>query len=361
MKSPPGRRADINDQWEGKLLGKSLFAAGLMTATLAVSGAMAQEVTLRVHHFLPEQAPVPSQFIEPWAEKVMEESDGRIAVEVYPAMSLGGGPPALFDQARDGVVDIVWTLTGYTPGRFLRAEVVDLPFIGGQAEATSRAAWRFYEMHLQDEFEGVRPLAIHVHGSGQIHMRAPAVETPDDLDGRTVRGPTRLITRLIEALGGTAVGMPVPQVPEALSRNVIEGTVVPWEVTASLRVPELVDTHTEFGGDRSLYTTMFIFGMNPDAYEALPEDLRAVIDDNSGIETSGWVGRVMHEADAPAREIAVDEGNEIITIEGDALEAWREAAAPVREDWIAEMEERDIDGAQLIADFEALLEEELAR
>ncbi len=335
----------------------SAALAGAMTAT----GAAAQEVTLRVHHFLPAQAPVPSQFIEPWAQKVMEESDGRIAVEVYPAMSLGGGPPSLYDQARDGVVDIVWTLTGYTPGRFLRAEVVDLPFIGGDAEATSRAAWRFYEMHMQDEFEGVRPIALHVHGPGQMHMRSPAIETPDDMQGRTVRGPTRLVTRLIEALGGTAVGMPVPQVPESLSRNVIEGTVIPWEVTTSLRVAELVDTHTEFGGDRSLYTTFFIFGMNPDSYEALPDDLRAVIDANSGLETSGWVGRVMHEADAPARAIAVERGNTIVTVEGDALEAWRAAATPVRAGWIAEMDAQGIDGAALIADFEALVEEELAR
>lgn len=335
--------------------------AGTMVAGVTATGAVAQEVTLRVHHFLPAQAPVPSQFIEPWAEKVMEESGGRIAVEVYPAMSLGGGPPSLFDQARDGVVDIVWTLTGYTPGRFLRAEVLDLPFIGGDAEATSRAAWRFYEMHMQDEFEGVRPIAMHVHGPGMLHMRAPAIETPEDVQGRTVRGPTRLVTRLIETLGGTAVGMPVPQVPEALSRNVIEGTVIPWEVTTSLRVAELVDTHTEFGGDRSFYTTFFIFGMNPDSYEALPEDLRAVIDANSGIETSGWVGRVMHEADAPARAIAVERGNTIITVEGEALDAWRAAAAPVRDGWIVEMSERGIDGAALIADFEALLEEELAR
>ena len=340
---------------------KKLILSVALAGAMAATAASAQEVTLRVHHFLPAQAPVPAQFIEPWAQKVMEESDGRIAVEVFPAMSLGGGPPLIFVQARDGVVDIIWTLTGYTPGRFLRAEVVDLPFIGGDAEATSRAAWRFYEMHLQDEFEGVRPIAVHVHGSGQKHIRAPAIETPEDVRGRTVRGPTRLVTRLIEALGGTAVGMPVPQVPEALSRNVIEGTVIPWEVTSSLRVAELVDTHTEFGGDRSLYTTFFIFGMNPDSYEALPEDLRAVIDANSGLETSGWVGRVMHEADAPARAIAEERGNTIITIEGDALQAWRDGAAPVRAGWIAEMNERGIDGAVLIADFEALLEEELAR
>jgi len=345
---------------------KLVLSAGLVSAVaLGLGGvateAKAQEVTLRVHHFLPAQGTVPAEFIVPWAEKVMEESNGRIAVEVYPAMSLGGAPGALIDQAREGVVDIVWVLPGWSPGRFPRSEVFDLPFIAADAESSSRAAWRFYEAHLAEELADVHMIAVNVHGPGMFHMRAPAITTPEDVAGRTVRGPTRMITRLIETMGGTAVGMPVSAVPESLQRNVIEGTVIPWEVTRALRVPEMVDTHTEFGGERSLYTTFFVFAMNHDSYDALPDDLRAVIDANSGIEASGWIGRVMEAGDAPARAVAVERGNTIVTVEGDALEAWRVAAMPVREIWINEMTERGIDGAGLIADFERLLEEELAR
>ncbi len=343
-----------------------LLAAGLaggvaLGALVTASPVQAQEVTLRVHHFLPEPAPVPANFITPWAQKIEEESDGRIAVEIYPAMQLGGAPPTLIDQVRDGVVDVVWTLSGYTPGRFPRSEVFDLPFIGTDAETTSRAAWRFFEEHLTEEFADIHPIAVHVHGPGNLHMRAPAVETLEDMQGRAVRGPTRMITRLLETMGATPVGMPVPQVPESLSRNVIDGTVIPWEVTRALRVAELVDTHTEFGGDRSFYTTFFLFAMNRDSYDNLPEDLRAVIDANSGIETSAWVGRVMDEGDEPAREIAVERGNTIVTIEGDELARWQEAAETVVESWIADMAAQDIDGQALIDSLNALIAEEEAR
>ena len=331
-------------------------AAGAM---LAAGVTAAQEVTLRVHHFLPPGAPVPANFITPWAETIEAESDGRIAVEVHAAMGLGGTPPTLIDQVNDGVVDVVWTLAGYTPGRFPRAEVFDLPFIAARAEPTSRAAWRFYEQHLTEELGDIHPIALHVHGPGNFHMRAPAVQTLADLDGRTVRGPTRMITRLLETLGATPVGMPVPQVPEALSRNVIEGTVIPWEVSLSLRVPELVDTHTEFGGDRSFYTTFFMFAMNRDSYNDLPDDLKAVIDANSGYETSGWVGRVMDEGDAPARAVAVERDNTIVAVEGEELERWQAAAQTVIAEWIAEMGERGIDGQELIDDLTALIEAEL--
>lgn len=335
------------------------LAVGIVAGALtAPSVAEAQEVTLRIHHFLPPGAPVPRNFIVPWAEKVTAESDGRIAFEVFPAMQMGGAPPTLINQVTDGVVDIVWTLTGYTPGRFPKAEVFDLPFIAANAETTSRAAWRFYEAHLQEELASVHPIAVHVHGPGNLHMKAPAVESLADMQGRSVRGPTRVITQLLEALGATPVGMPVPQVPESLSRNVIDGTVIPWEVTAALRVAELVDTHTEFGGDRSLYTTFFVFAMNRDSYAALPDDLKVVIDANSGIDTSAWVGRVMDAGDAPARKIAVERGNTIATIDGEELERWKDAAAPVIANWVAEMEGRGIDGQALIDDVTRLISEE---
>ncbi len=336
------------------------LACGVAVGAILAAGPItAQEVTLRVHHFLPAGAPVPANFITPWAERIEAESEGRIAVEVHAAMGLGGTPPTLIDQVVDGVVDVVWTLAGYTPGRFPRAEVFDLPFIAAGAEPTSRAAWRFYEQHLTEELADIPPIALHVHGPGNFHMRAPAVERLGDLDGRTVRGPTRMITRLLERLGATPVGMPVPQVPEALSRNVIDGTVIPWEVTLALRVPELVDTHTEFAGDRSFYTTFFMFAMNPDSYAALPDDLKAVIDANSGIETSGWVGRVMDEGDAPARAFAVERENLIVQVEGEELARWQEAADAVIAEWVAEMAERGIDGQELIDDLTALIEAEL--
>lgn len=345
------------------MLRNLLLSAGLagILAVGSAPGLSAQEYTLRIHQFLPATGTVPADFIIPWAEKVSAESGGRLNVEVYSAMALGGAPAALYDQARDGVVDIVWTVAGYTPGRFPISETFELPFIMTDAESSSRAAWRFWEKYMQEETADVRMIAVHLHGSGAFHMNPPAVERPEDLRGRTVRGPTRLTTRLLEALGATAVSMPAPQVPEALARNVVEGVVFPWEVTRVLRVPELVSTHTEFGGDRGLYSVFFFFAMNHDSYNNLPEDLRQIIDNNSGIEASGWAGRVQEAADAPARQAAVERGNTIITVEGEALQAWYDAAQVVRDQWIAEMAERGHDGAALIEAAERLIAEETAR
>lgn len=336
---------------------KQLIRLGLalFTGLVMLGQASAQEVTLRLHHFLPQQATVPANYIQPWAERVMEASDGRIRIEIFPAMQLGGSPASLYDQARDGVVDIVWTLPGYTPGRFPISEVFELPFMPASATATSPAAYEFFERHMQEEFSEVHMLTFHVHGPGFFHMRGRPIESLEDVRGRQIRAPTRQMNRTLEVLGAQPVGMPVPQVPEALSRGVIEGTVLPWEVTPSLRLAELVDNHTDFSGYPGLYTSTFVFAMNRNSYENLPDDLRAIIDANSGLEEARRVGIVMDEGDLPGQEAAEQQGNSIITLGEEEKARWIEATQVVVDEWLAQMNAAGLDGAALLQEARDLI------
>ncbi len=331
------------------------IAAAAAVLTAPVLPASAADVVLKIHEFLPAPAPVPKNFIVPWAEKLKAESNGRIDYEFYPSMQLGGAPPALYDQVRDGVADVIWTLPGYTPGRFPGTEAFELPFMPTTAEATSQAAWDFYEKYLQDEFKDVHIIAVHTHGPGLIHAKGDGVQKLEDLKGMKLRGPTRMVNKLIENLGATPVGMPVPAVPEALSKGVIDGTVIPWEVTTPLKVAELVDAHTSFSGDRGLYTSFFVFAMNKDTYDGLPDDLKKIVDANSGRETSRWVGRVMDEGDAPGLKAAQDRGNKMIVLDEAETARWKQASEPVVEGWIAEMNAKGLDGQTMYDDAKALI------
>ncbi|WP_298436788.1 TRAP transporter substrate-binding protein [uncultured Jannaschia sp.] len=331
---------------------------GLLGATalaLTALPAAAQEVTLKLHQFLPAQANVPKLILDVWADNVEEASGGRIEVERYPSMQLGGSPPQLLDQAIDGVADVVWTVVGYTPGRFPRTEVFELPFMVNNARAGSAAYWQMYETHMQEDFADVHILGTWIHGPGMIHSADPIV-TPDDMQGVKIRGATRQVNTLIETLGATPVGMPVPAIPEALSKGVIDGTTIPWEVTPALKIPELVQNHTEFEGNH-LYNVTFVLAMNKARYEGLPDDLKQVIDDNSGLEFSVFAGGTQSDADIPSRQIAVDAGNNIVTVSEADAAAWREAAQPVYDAWLAEMEEKGIDGQALIDEARQLMDE----
>jgi len=337
---------------------KSAAAAALALSALGASsfGVAAQEVTLRMHQFLPEQANVPAKLLIPWAEKVGKDSGGRIKIEVFSSMSLGGTPPQLMDQARDGVVDIVWTLPGYTPGRFPRAEVFELPFTMTNAEATSRSYWELFKSDMEaQEFQGIKILATWVHGPGVIHAKGEGVRKLEDMQGKKLRGPTRVINGLLAELGAEPVGMPVPAIPEALSKGVIDGTVIPWEVTPALKIAELVDTHTEFSGDRALYTAAFVLAMNQAKYDSLPDDLKKILDDNTGADFSAYAGKTQASFDVPGREIAEATDNEIVVLDDAEVARWKEVAEKVRTNWFAEMDGKGIDGKALYAKAQELI------
>ena len=337
---------------------RKAFLNAVGAAAIALGGASiakAQEVTLTLHQFLPAQANVPKLVLDVWADNVEKASEGRIKVDRYPSMQLGGRPPELMDQAIDGIADIVWTVVGYTPGRYPRTEVFELPFMMTDARAMSSAYWQMFEKHMKDtEFKDVHILGTWVHGPGMLHVNK-AVSTPDDMAGLKIRGGSRLVNSLLEKVGATPVGMPVPAVPEGLSKGVIDGTTIPWEVTPALKVPELVSNHTEFEGN-ALYTLTFVLAMNKDRYEGLPDDLKKVIDDNSGLEFSIFAGGTQSDMDVPSRKIAVDKGNNIVTVSGGDVDAWRAAAQPIYAEWIADMESKGIDGQALIDEAKALMD-----
>lgn len=330
-------------------------AIAALATGFGTTAALAQEVTLKLHQFLPAQANVPKLVLDVWADNVEKDSGGRIKVERYPSMQLGGKPPELMDQVIDGVADVVWTVVGYTPGRFPSTEVFELPFMMTNARAVSHAYWEMFEKHMKDtEFKDVHILGTWVHGPGMIHTKDP-VETPDDLQGMKIRGGSRSVNSLLTELGATPVGMPVPAVSEGLSKGVIDGTTIPWEVTTALKVPELVSNHTEFSG-KALYTLTFVLAMNKAKYDSLPDDLKKVIDDNSGLEFSVYAGGTQADADGPAREVALDLGNNVITLDEAQTQVWIEAAQPIYDAWVADMDSKGYDGQALIDEARMLIE-----
>ena len=326
-------------------------------ATMALTGAAAaQEVTLRVHHFLSADAPIHAGVLQPWEKMVEEQSGGRIDVQLFPSMQLGGKPPQLFDQARDGIVDVSWTLLGYTPGRFPISEVFELPFLSGSAAETTAALQEFQAKYLTDELAEVHPLMLHAPASYKFHLRDKPVAAMADLSGLKIRAPSRTMTDGLAALGATAVGMPVPEVTQSITTGVIDGAVIPWEVFGSLRLEEVTKDHTEFGHDNGgLSTSVMALVMNKAKYDSLPDDLKKVIDDNSGATLATLAGQVMDDAETAERQKALDAGANITVIPEDKLGEWKDASQPVIDNWVKAITDAGHDGQAIVDDARAML------
>jgi TRAP-type C4-dicarboxylate transport system substrate-binding protein len=323
---------------------------GMLAAPLVARPSFGQdaEFRLKLHHFLARNGNVPAKFIAPWARKIETESKGRIKIDIFPSMQLGGSPQQLFDQARDGVADIVWTLPAYTAGRFPTIEVFDLPFIGARkAVPNSKALQEFSELYLRDEFKEIHPICFFAQDHGVIHANK-AIRSLDDLRGMRLRFSARLLGDALRSVGVNAISMPVPQVPEALAQGVIDGCVLAWEAVPTLKIHELVKFHTEIPGSPTLSTTSFLLAMNKARYESLPGDLKAVIDANSRLRPAADAGAIWDNEAEAVTDLVRKRKNTIASLPEEGVKSWRNRVEPIYDAWAKQISARGQNGQKLL-------------
>jgi TRAP-type C4-dicarboxylate transport system substrate-binding protein len=336
------------------VIGGALAAPALITRGRA-------QTTLKLHHMLPPVAPMHKAVFEPWVQTLAEQSDGALKVDIYPAMQLGGGPPQLADQAKDGIADITWTLAVYTPGRFPVHETFSLPFMNTTAEATSVALWKFMAENAGDEYAGMQPLAFHVHAPGKFHMREKAIQSKADLAGLRIRAPNQAVGDALQILGAEPVFFPVTEMAQGLSSGVIDGTLLPYEVVPVFKLHELTKVHVSAASTgRGLYGNSFAVVMNQAAYEGLSDDLRKVIDENSGEAFSRKIGANFDTFENVGLKLCQDRGNQFVEIPAEEIATWREASQPVIDAWVQMLNDKGHDGAMLLQRANELIDAESA-
>ena len=333
-----------------ELMGASL---GLTLAAPMVAKAQ-QQFTLRLHSFSSPTALDHTLHLDRWAERVQQQSQNRIRIEIFPAMQLGGQPRDLPQQLEDGVVDMIWTVPGFTPGRFMGTEGLEMPFMNtGKSATMSPAAFDYASRNLQDsEYRGIKIISIHSTDRALIHTSRRPIRTMDDFRGLRLRVAGRFIGEAVTALGATPVGIPLGGVYEATARNQVDGFLINWAITHPFRLHEVAKFHTEPMGV-GLFQGMLLTLMSQRSYNRLPNELRAVIDANSGAALSRQLGEIWDTQTQQAIDAARGAGNELIDI-GDAEKArWQAAVAPAYEAWMGEMNRRNRNGRALFKDIQA--------
>lgn len=318
---------------------KSILIGGGL-ALLASVPVQAADITLRFAHFFPPVAPVHKNVFKVWADKVEKESGGRIKVEIYPSSTLAK-PPAQYEAVRNRVADMTATIQGYTANRFPLTQVVELPGVVKTAAHGSCIIQKLYdEGYISDEYKDTKPIFVFTHGPGHIHVKGKSISKPADFAGLRIRRPTIVVSKLLEGLGATPVGMPAPHSYQSMQRGVIDGVALPWEGALVFRINELVDNHTEVGG---LYSLSFLVTMNKDVYNKLPADLKAVIDRNSGAEWSQITAKVFDNLDVKGRANAVKAGHKIVTIKNVGENpAWKPVLDKVTESYLSDLEAKGL-------------------
>lgn len=328
-------------------------SAPVLAAAIAAGWAapsFAQE-TLRMHTFVP---PVAGSYknLDWWRQKVEKDSGGKLKIQLFGSMQLGGKAEDLYDQTKNGVVDIGWVLPGYKASLFPRLSVFELPFIGDTAEVVSPAVDAFVRKWGKEEWGAVHIIVAHSAGDSVIHTKGKAIRTLADFKGMKIRTPSSISTQALQALGATPVPIPGLKMTEAFMRNVVNGVVAPWSISLAVRVIDAADYHTV----SSLHEPTLIMMMNKNSYAKLSPEAKKAIDMNSGEQVALEFGRRWIRDDLPGRKKAESLKHEVISISPDERKRWRQAVQPVYDAWVKDMESKGMPGKQMLADAESLIE-----
>jgi TRAP-type C4-dicarboxylate transport system substrate-binding protein len=334
-----------------RILKGGLAMGALQVASPFIGRAFAQAaVTLRLHTHVP---PVSGSYksLQWWSKSVEKDSGGKLKIEQYGSMQLGGKAPDIYDQVKNGVVDLGWTLPGYKAGLFPITSAFELPFIGAPAHVVSPAIDAFLRKYGQKEWGAVHPIVFHSAGISVIHMKTRKVEKLEDFKGLKLRTPSRISSAALSALGATPVPIPGLKMTEAMMHDVVDGVIAPWSIALAIRTIDVAKFHTE----TTVHEPTLALLMNKQSYEKLPADLKKAIDLNSGEKLAIAFGRRWETDDMRGIARAKKLNHPIIDVPAAEQARWRKATEPVYQKWIKDMDAKGLPGKQMVADAEQLV------
>ena len=287
--------------------------------------------------------------IRSWAEDVEKKTDGKVKIEFYYGGTLTSGPQA-YDGIVNGISDIAAAASGWNPGQFPMTRIADIPLGWTSSRQASLVTWDFYKKYQPKEWDEVHLLYLFTDAIGYLHTKQP-VRTPEDLKGMQIRG-TGSDVPLIEALGGTPVGMPFGETYLALQRGIVQGMVSNLASVQAAKIGEVVDYTT----DLNIRPANFWVAMNKQKWEGLSPDVQKAIDEASEAAVVG-LGEALDNAQAAGRAYVLEQGNEIIEPTPEAKAKFEELLKPIRTQWVDEMKAKGLPGTEVLEFVTAAMKE----
>ena len=308
-----------------------------------ISPALGQEKAIELSYSIFFPAPHKITVLaDEWGKEIQKRTNGKLKITIFP-----GGTLTPADKCYDGVVkgisDIGMSVLAYTRGKFPLTEVIDLPLGYRKGAAATRLINLYYRQFNPKEFDEVKVLYLHAHGPGILHTKK-AVHKLEDLRGKRIRS-TGLSAKLVSALGGIPVAMPMGETYDALQRGMVEGSMAPVEALEGWKWGEVVKFTTEDFG--SAYSTGFFVVMNKDRWNALSPDIQKTIE-KINLEWMEKTGKLWDEIDKSGRAFSLKLGNQILSLPKEEDQRWANAVRPILDEYVSNMRAKGLPGEEAL-------------
>lgn len=320
---------------------KTLAAAAL----LGFAGAASAQITLTLSSWVPQGHLLTKMQLD-WCMEVSKAAEGRIQCNMLPKPVAPA--PATFDAVRDGLVDVAFSVHGYTPGRFVLTKVAEMPFLGDSAIPVSVAYQRIYERHLAQlgEHRGMKVITVFTHGPGQIFNNKRPVRSLADLSGIKFRVGGGLLNEVGKAIGANLTLKPASESYELLSSGVVDGVWFPDESVVGFRLDKLIKYRTSLPG--GLYNVSFAMVMNEATWNKIPKADQAIIEKHSGEWAARFIGKYWDDHDIRSRAAQQVAGIESITADAAFIADFKARTVSVESDWVKEAEAKGLKNAAAV-------------
>ncbi|MGE4014536.1 MAG: TRAP transporter substrate-binding protein, partial [Alphaproteobacteria bacterium] len=313
----------------------TICALALLTGATATASVQAESVTIRLETYAGPRHAMNTNGWPQWVKQVEAVSDGQIKIEMsYPPID----PRALYDRVRNGITDMAWITHGYTTGRFVLPEIVELPNVDGDGATMSRALWHVHAKYFAklDEYKGVHVMTVFTHGPGMIHSRKP-IASLKDFEGMKVRTGGGVQSEIAKRLGIVAVSAPATKAHEILSQGVADGVFFSLETISSFKLGDVVKYHYNTPG--GLYTASFAVVMNKGKYDSLSAAHKGMLAKVTGEPMAVHMGKTWDDSDKVSAAELKKSGNTITNLPAPVAAELQKKIADIELDWIKRAKE----------------------
>jgi len=326
----------------------AMAGISLVAALLLPVSATAEPIKLSYANFPP--APTfPCVQMERWKTEVEKRTGGAVAVNTFPGGTLLDAKN-MMDGVIAGEADIGCLSMAYQPGRFIVTNATSLPLGIPNSYVGSLVLLDLYRKYQPKAFAGVKVLTMFATAPSNI-MSKVAVRNLEDIQGLNLRASGGA-AQILKAWGANAVGMPMPETPEALQKGVVKGLFTSLEVMKDFKFAESCRYATLT--DTAIYP--FAVVMNLKRWESLPKDVQKVMDDLI-VEQAGWTGKYMDNHVQEAIQWSKQTYQvEFIALAPQEKAKWDGKLSGITEAWIKDASEKGYPAKTIIADIQALVQ-----
>lgn len=272
---------------------------------------------------------VKTQLYQEKADLVREATNGAVNITIYPSGTLVASTDVA-EGVLAGTAQMGWMFTPFFTNQFPLTEVVQMPLQFGDVYATSMTVKQMYEEYaeVQAELAGYKVLNIYTQPGNYLFTTNP-VYTASDLNGLNIRTSSNVGTTMISNWGASVMSYGPGDIYEAMEKNAIDGFTFEYSGVKSFNLQEVANYCTEI----PIMTGPFVTAMNLDAWNSLPAEYQAVLEEHFGWGLTEEFARLFEEDLAAGKQLCEDAGMTFITPTEAQLATFEVAANAYIDQW----------------------------